>query len=210
MKKGPGNMQDNEFNKATTMSAGSTVGRDDQPAVESDNNDEMFYDYSLSHPFENACRYPVLDKGSFSAGLGLSASEDASLDRYVSHMRRIRCPDKGPYLVTQDKDGSLLVNGEMRPFGGPPQEPFECFYWPIAGALKPQTSQILYQQPPKLVGHLLLTDVSFQLPKSKRVMINHHQFAVKCYKEGRIAEENLSGFFILEISNCLQFINKPM
>ncbi|KAI6198908.1 hypothetical protein M3Y96_00570300 [Aphelenchoides besseyi] len=128
----------------------------DSPFKLIDDEDEKLYgiDFSLSHPFENSCRYPVLEK------------EEPDASEHIAHCRAVKCPHTyNRRLVVQLRTGELLV---ANPAESTFHQPFDCYARPLTCALRPAHKQVCY------------TDQWIPLPKNKRFRFLHDQFAVKC------------------------------
>ncbi|KAI6237606.1 hypothetical protein M3Y95_00283100 [Aphelenchoides besseyi] len=110
--------------------------------------------YNDSHVYENACRFPVIDK------------EDANIFDHVAHYRDIECPfpDYQQYVV-QSHVGHLLIG---TPHKATYNGTFNCFFRELSGTLGLSNRNVTFDGPWNLI------------PKHKRLFIDRDQFAIKC------------------------------
>ncbi|KAI6238834.1 hypothetical protein M3Y99_00640300 [Aphelenchoides fujianensis] len=122
-------------------------------------------DYSLSHPMDNACRFPILIK------------DEPDLLPAVDHYVEAECPaPKKPVLVEQLHTGELLVG---RRFLSKGPKNFTCYAQELSGALRPKNMQLNF------VGDFI------ELPYNKRVYVEKDQFYVQCKEpSGKILFED--------------------
>ncbi|KAI6199219.1 hypothetical protein M3Y96_00603200 [Aphelenchoides besseyi] len=118
------------------------------------NADIYSVDYSLSHPMDNKCRFPILIK------------DEPDLLPAVEHYVEADCtPSKKPILVEQLHTGEILVG---RRFMSKASKNFTCYAQELSGALRPKNIQLNF------VGDFI------KLPFNKRIYVEKDQFHVQC------------------------------
>uniref|UniRef100_A0A7E4VN39 Sulfatase domain-containing protein n=1 Tax=Panagrellus redivivus TaxID=6233 RepID=A0A7E4VN39_PANRE len=135
-------------------------------AVEDIENKTMYkIDYSLAHPFENSCWFPVIRR------------DDADLKSYITRYRNVDCRGQkqiyGP-LVHQHRNGEIVVGKPHRSL----VKKFNCEYKELSGTLSP------YMNTPTLVGEWK------KLPTGKRILIQKDQFVIQCKNNDEIVYHN--------------------
>ncbi|KAH7693573.1 Protein F07C3.3, partial [Aphelenchoides avenae] len=120
-------------------------------------DEEKLYglDYSVSHPFESQCRFPVLRK------------DEPDIRNHVRHYLKAECPPpkyKTP-LVSQLRRGEILIG---RPHRSTLKGDFRCYMREISGTLRPKRTKV--------------TEVGpwASLPQNQRIFIEKDQFLIKC------------------------------
>ncbi|KAI6213025.1 hypothetical protein M3Y94_00100200 [Aphelenchoides besseyi] len=131
------------------------------------NADIYSVDYSLSHPMDNECRFPILIKGNkLHLTVLFSCSDEPDLLPAVEHYVEADCPpSKKPILVEQLHTGEILVG---RRFMSKASKNFTCYAQELSGALRPKNIQLNF------VGDFI------KLPFNKRIYVEKDQFHVQC------------------------------
>ncbi|KAI6220061.1 hypothetical protein M3Y99_01624400 [Aphelenchoides fujianensis] len=118
------------------------------------NADLFAADYSLSHPLENECRFPLMSR------------EEPDLQPFVEHYVEADCPrSPSPVLVDQLPTGELLVG---RRFLSKGRKNFSCGARELVGGLRPNHTHW------EAVGEAIV------LPVGRRVFVELDQFLVRC------------------------------
>ncbi|KAI6219447.1 hypothetical protein M3Y95_01112100 [Aphelenchoides besseyi] len=111
-------------------------------------------DYSLSHPFENSCRFPILMK------------DEPDLMHEVKHHVTIDClPSNETILVEQMHNGDLIAYPALRSIA---DDDYRCFYQELSGAIQPDYKNFT-----------LIKDL-YEVPLNRRFNVELDQFMIEC------------------------------
>ncbi|KAI6237605.1 hypothetical protein M3Y95_00283000 [Aphelenchoides besseyi] len=126
------------------------------PVTFSDDLDADLYDidYSLSHPFDNHCRFPVQIK------------DEPDFASTVEHMVRSECKrPKQEILIEQLPNGEILINHR---FKSSQRTKIKCYYQGLTGALQPDNKNFQFD------GNLV------EVPVNRRFFVELDQFYIEC------------------------------
>ncbi|KAI6222947.1 hypothetical protein M3Y99_01480600 [Aphelenchoides fujianensis] len=128
----------------------------DGPLTFADDLDADLFDvdYSVSHPMDNACRFPILHK------------DEPDLLPFVQHFVKAECKKpKQPTLIEQLPSGEILIHARFKTNSS---LQFKCYYQELTGAIQPDNKNFDFK------GDLK------ELPLNRRFLVELDQFYVEC------------------------------